>query len=832
MFKNLLTILFAFLISNIYGQNTSIQLDGVAEHLVVPHNDNQNIKTQFTLEAWIFANNWKNEVWRGSIITKDNQSPDRGYAFRCGDNGNLSMVISVDNTWEEVIGTTQMGVKQWHHVAAVVNGNSVKIYIDGTEVGSGTFNGDPIANTSDLFIGGSNFSGRFFDGAIDEVRIWNTARTQQELADNKEVDLTGNEAGLVLYLPMNEGSGSIANNIADPSSNATGIGIDDSNWIEGYTLPDFDLSINSIRGLDRINMKTRPVRLMTQIQNLGLNPMTNISLDLFVNGQKLFTENVTESIAPGELLTYRFTTPVDLTEIDDVDLEIILNHPDDQNGLNNNVERLVNNMKGPIVSLLDKQQHNNASAGQNHFFNLELPEDLEKYRRINMHISVDCPTGGCDPWDQPAQVTAMTENGSIEIARYITPFGIACGPWIVNITDFMPILKGDNDMRSFVQVWGPSGWLVSLDLEFLERSDSNDAIYRKVTPLWRSDYLVYGDPNISHDLPEMTVSTESITDFAKMRMQITGHGQGNTDNAAEFAIKQHYAAWDDVLLDAIFLFASCGNNDCADQNGSWLFDRAGWCPGSAVSSRDFYLGGLDGGSDVKLDFVLQDYTNLLNTGYNGESHTEPHLRLHGYLIEESATRYNDLTNLMVSRIEPIISNGEITNCNLTVVNNGSTAVSNFTVNGFHNNNPIFRYDLNMAIPSGDSIVYNAVVNPNTSLLPGDNLIFAEVQNDNDENLGDNIIKTVEKGSVATNDVESLSLFSVQPNPSKGNLNLQFDEQLLDGVLSIYTLNGLLVNSFKITSTQHHVQLTQQGSYILKVVDTEGQTSSKKHFVIK
>ncbi len=119
------------LISNVYTQNNALSFDGQEEYLSVPHNDALNIGDGFTIEAWIFAEQWRQNVWEGSIVTKDNQSPDRGFAFRCGANGTLSFVMAVDNVWQEAATSPIMNTNQWHHVAVVVDNGTIRLYIDG-----------------------------------------------------------------------------------------------------------------------------------------------------------------------------------------------------------------------------------------------------------------------------------------------------------------------------------------------------------------------------------------------------------------------------------------------------------------------------------------------------------------------------------------------------------------------------------------------------------------------------------------------------------------------------------------------------------------------------
>ena len=70
----------------------------------------------------------------------------------------------------------------WHHCAATFDGQSMRVYLDGKEVGSldraGKIAADPAVSA---FIGSSSGQGEFFQGAIDDLRIYADALTPEEI---------------------------------------------------------------------------------------------------------------------------------------------------------------------------------------------------------------------------------------------------------------------------------------------------------------------------------------------------------------------------------------------------------------------------------------------------------------------------------------------------------------------------------------------------------------------------------------------------------------------------------------------------------------------------
>jgi hypothetical protein len=808
------------------AQNTAIQFDGNSESITVPYKASLALNPTYTLEAWIFANEWKSLSWQGSIFTNDGQGPDGGFAFRCGDNGKLSLVISVDNVWNEIISPAIMNEKQWHHVAGVVDNGSMRLYIDGQEVASGTYSGTLISKTTPYTIGESTgFPGRVFDGAIDELRVWNTVRTASQIADNNTVDLSGTEAGLVAYFPMNDGSETTATNIVDAACSGTLLEMDDSNWVEGYKLPDFDVSVKNISRIDRIHMKTRPVLMSVDIQNVGTMSISNISASIAVEGTEVANETIDTELEAGEALTYVFKTPVSLIGIDNPNIEVVISQADDANGLNNSTETTIVTRSGNIVNLFDQSQHNFGSRGQLQSNLITLPGDLSEYEQLLLHISVDCPSGGCDPWDQTAKVIANSDQGTFEIARYITPYGIACGPWTVDVTDFRSVLTGDVIFDSFVQVFGQSGWLVTLDLEMIEGEAAMP--FSKVTPLYQTDYHVYGDPGIDDDLDPVSLTIADNTSSSHIRMHVTGHGQGNTNNAAEFFNATHEVMIDGAkVADHVLWKDDCAANSCADQLGNWLFPRAGWCPGQEVIPAIFNTSDLvSSGQSITVDYELQDYTNLLNTGYNNSGHTEPHYRIHGAMVEESESRFEGYKNLKAVELYESISGSYYHDINFVTTNDGSELLDEYTVSFYINGVLLEGYeDYYFYAEPGEG---NTISFDYDNLEEGMNEVIAII-NTNDDTNGDNIISLMfEGGPSSTQNLALLTSFSINPNPTNSNIQIQFEEDLLGGQMVLYSIDGRIITKRNILKPNETISVDHIGTYFLKAISKDGYTASKK-----
>ena len=105
----------------------------------------------------------------------------------------------------------------WHHIAGTYDGQMVRLYIDGREVATAADTRDPIATADQLTLGCSGGSW-FFNGSIDDVRIWNRTRTEEEIATGMNRRLSGSETGLVGYWPLD---GDDPSTVVDESTNST-----------------------------------------------------------------------------------------------------------------------------------------------------------------------------------------------------------------------------------------------------------------------------------------------------------------------------------------------------------------------------------------------------------------------------------------------------------------------------------------------------------------------------------------------------------------------------------------------------------------------------------
>ena len=166
----------------------SLSFDGNNDYVGIDDSASLDIRTSdFTIEAWIKRNTLN--AWH-VIVRKDNAGQTTGYEFYIDSNNRLLLIIKSSFYYGNTIIDSN-----WHHVAVSADrdGNAV-FYIDGKSSGTSNISasaGD-ISNAYKLGIGSSGTGGGdYFNGLIDEVRIYETALTlgeiQQHYAEGLEI---------------------------------------------------------------------------------------------------------------------------------------------------------------------------------------------------------------------------------------------------------------------------------------------------------------------------------------------------------------------------------------------------------------------------------------------------------------------------------------------------------------------------------------------------------------------------------------------------------------------------------------------------------------------
>lgn len=177
-----------------FGQtNAAYDFDGSSAYVAIPQNAVLNsLTTNFTLSVWIWQRGAIAEGYR--IVDKCTAGTPNGWTFDtlgCTGRGGHALRLEAANNANScnVIGGTDYSLMQWHHVVATVSGTNGMVYLDGKLDGTGSV-GDIPVNTLDVYIGLEHpgGSGFWFNGKIDDVRIYGRTLSADEVAVLYEIE--------------------------------------------------------------------------------------------------------------------------------------------------------------------------------------------------------------------------------------------------------------------------------------------------------------------------------------------------------------------------------------------------------------------------------------------------------------------------------------------------------------------------------------------------------------------------------------------------------------------------------------------------------------------
>ena len=304
-----------------------------------------------------------------------------------------------------------------------------------------------------------------------------------------------------------------------------------------------------------------------------------------------------------------------------------------------------NCMKGESVTLLewnagDSYTHGGGWGGGTNIRNVELPENMEDFDSFAIYTYEACADHkGCNEWDFIGYLNAYESECSLiefslyndcinqilpeftsqelcenaghrwddggedsspsckgkwnrvwkaEVGRYITAYNRE-GRYISDVTPMLGVLKNEN-INEF-NYWQPNAYGLTIKLFFWNENKEYTPVGAEylhgATRKFNLDYNnIFGSENpFSYNVTDNTEKVEIVTFF-------TGHGHSSTDeNCAEFCNHQHEFTINGNTLDLLEhpnggtpygCYNRVHEGVSANQYGTWVYGRAGWCPGQDV----------------------------------------------------------------------------------------------------------------------------------------------------------------------------------------------------------------------------------------------------------
>ncbi len=211
-----------------------------------------------------------------------------------------------------------------------------------------------------------------------------------------------------------------------------------------------------------------------------------------------------------------------------------------------------------------------------------------------------------------------------QIQNYVTPYGIGLSlgangfRWVYDVTDYVTLFNDTVEISA-----GNQQELIDLKFVFIDGTPPRDVL--DFETIWRGDY---GHANIANDvsLPPVNILLNPSAAHYKIKTRTTGHWFGGFQNCAEFCPKLHHLKINGTKQFEWLNWKECSNNPVISQGGTWIYDRAGWCPGTFGTTYDHNITPfVNSGDTANIDYGME----VTSGGMEGNYRLTVHLVSYG-----------------------------------------------------------------------------------------------------------------------------------------------------------------------------------------------------------
>lgn len=560
-----------------------------------------------TIEAWI-----KTTVKGKEIASWGINNSSAKFSFRTENSGALRLEVN----GAFVVGTADVCDGNWHHVALVYAGgniSNVKFIVDGeTDVNSSVSNTVLNTGNSLAFQISKGFHNRYFDGEIDDMRIWSAVVLPANVKKwrYRKVDATHpNFSNLDLNYTIRSNNDTI---------------VDESvNNHKGYF--NYSPSFKSLSDSEHFK----------EFKMLASRP--NIAF---------YSGTYTQTVSNDTVIDTTFNSPYQL------------------------IDRVIFPKVGTIYSDSIAETFSNLYPLNNVLYDLN-----------NVIVS------------QTASANQQTINNSvlsyqdrsaskIELMSFVTPYGINLDlgmegkAWYFDVTDFLPVLKGNK--RINMQWGGEKQEEMDIQFMFIVGTPPRDVV--DIQQIWKVERKSYVDITSDAVFEPRTVKLKPTASEFKLRSAITGHGQ-----QGEFIPRNHFLKVNTSNTFNWQVWKECAENPVFPQGGTWIYDRAGWCPGMATDVKEIDITSLVSGNTVNVDYGVSTASGTSDYIVNNQlvSYGSANFSLDARIIKVIRPS-NEIEH---GRSNPICDNPKI-----ILQNSGSNFITSATIDYWVNNNQVETFN--------------------------------------------------------------------------------------------------------------------------------------------
>ncbi|MCK5147571.1 hypothetical protein KAR48_12510 [bacterium] len=224
-------------VDNSNGPGNALEFDGTDQYANLGNSETLKPTTELTVELWAYCADWSN--FQNARFISNLES--NGYGIGA-DSGDLFGVVRLNGNYVSAAVDHTGFSSGWHHFVLTCDGQYVKLFVDGVLEDTGNagteysiqYDSDNSTLLGADVDGSSNPTSHYFNGKLDEVSIWSIARTEQQIRENINRTLNGDESGLAAYYKLNETTGYFISNQSS-GNNGTTVNMGNDAWVESTT---------------------------------------------------------------------------------------------------------------------------------------------------------------------------------------------------------------------------------------------------------------------------------------------------------------------------------------------------------------------------------------------------------------------------------------------------------------------------------------------------------------------------------------------------------------------------------------------------------------------
>jgi hypothetical protein len=263
-----------------------------------------------------------------------------------------------------------------------------------------------------------------------------------------------------------------------------------------------------------------------------------------------------------------------------------------------------------------------------------------------------------------------------EIMSFVTPYGIGLDlgtegkTWVFDVTDYTPFLKGPQRLR--MERGGQ--WQEEMDIKFLFIVGTPERNILDIKEIWPTNSRGYADIISNKYFAPRKLPLNPNGKYFNVKTSITGHGQ-----EGEFIPRNHFLKVGPTKQYTWQVWKDCGENPVYPQGGTWIYDRAGWCPGMATDMQNSdFTDEVNPGDSVVFDYGVTTASGTSN-----------------YIVSNKLITYGDYNHNLDAAIVDIVSPSrrveyarENSICHypkITIRNTGATILTSLKIEFWVNN---------------------------------------------------------------------------------------------------------------------------------------------------